>query len=107
MANLLQIHHEDGQGDDTFGRFGEPSVDFAQTALQFGQAEFPFDFHSLADVPVVLFSVRFVVLLGSAQGWSGQPDSSLLAKGQIVPIPVDFVRKDSFRVSSLSPGSAR
>ena len=34
MANLLQIHHEDGQGDDTFGRFGESGVDFAQTALQ-------------------------------------------------------------------------
>ena len=64
MANLLQIHHEDGQGDDTFGRFGESGVDFAQTALQFGQDEFLFDFHSLADIPVVLFSVRFVVLLG-------------------------------------------
>ena len=71
MANLLQIHHEYGQGDDTFGRFGEPGVDFAQAALQFGQAEFPFDFHSLADVPVILFSVRFLVLLGSAQGWAG------------------------------------
>ena len=61
MVNLFQIHHEDGQGDDTFGRFGESGVDFAQTALQLGQAEFPFDFHSLADVPVVLFSVRFNV----------------------------------------------
>ena len=71
MANLLQIHHEDGQSDDTFGRFGESGIDFAQTALQFGQAEFSLDFHSLADVPVVLFSIRFFVLLGSAQGWAG------------------------------------
>ena len=71
MANFLQIHHKDGQGDDTFGRFGEPGVDFAQTAFQFGQAEFPLDFNPLADVLVVLFPVGFVVLLGSAEGWTG------------------------------------
>ena len=40
MANLLQIHHEDGQGDDTFGRFGESGVDFAQTALQLARLNF-------------------------------------------------------------------
>lgn len=38
-GNLLQIHHEDGHGDDTFGRLCVSGFGFAQTTLQLCQAE--------------------------------------------------------------------
>lgn len=44
MANLLQIHHEDGQGDDTFGRFGESGVDFSRFAQKVLSVDIQTDF---------------------------------------------------------------
>jgi len=49
--------------------------------LSLARLNFLSTYNSLADVLIVLFVIRFFVLLWSAEGWAGQPNPMFPAEG--------------------------
>ena len=102
--SLCQVHAQQSNADDTERSFLQTRHDAVKPIAALANPKFALDNVSVADILILLFLCLlrpFHVLCRSSQGWPGQLDALRLAPGKGLPVPVDFVNKNSLRIAAM------
>ena len=102
--SLFQVHDQNGQMDSGVAGVGKTRHHAVQSVAPFGFTELALNrvsFSGLASFHQLLVLVKALVLGRSTQFWTVHLDSVLVAEVQVIPVSVDLVGQDSFRVDTF------
>ena len=99
--NLAEIRHQNGHGDHMGRSLPQLCSDQPHATFTLRQTESALHFHALALIPIVLSLVSGFTLFRPSQSWAGKTDPTRLAIAEILPVSVDFVRRDPAGVMPL------
>lgn len=102
--SLCQVHAQQSNADDTERSFLQTCHDVVKPIAALANPKFALNNVSVADILILLFLCLlrpFHVLRRSSQGRLSQLDALRLAPGNGLPVPVDFVNKNSLRIAAM------
>ena len=102
--SLCKVHAQQSNADDTERSFLQSRHDAVKPIAALANPKFALDNVSVADILMLLFLCLlrpFRVLCRSPQSRPSQLDALRLAPGNGLPVPVDFVNKNSLRIAAM------